>query len=203
MKKMKRLKRLYHIIVKRDIVTALYTKKFEKFGHDSVLYHPLCIRGRENICIGNQTTILNGVRMQVYNDLTGKQSKIKIGDNCYIGYNNTFLAGGNITLEDGVLMASNILISSENHSINPESPDYYMNQKLSCAPIIVGEGTWIGEKVSILSGVTIGKKCVIGAGSIVTKDIPDFSIAVGSPAKVIKKYNFNTHEWENANVENK
>lgn len=203
MKKMKRLKRLYHIIVKRDIVTALYTKKFEKFGHDSVLYHPLCIRGRENICIGNQTTILNGVRMQVYNDLTGKQSKIKIGDNCYIGYNNTFLAGGNITLEDGVLMASNILISSENHSINPESPDYYMDQKLSCAPIIVGEGTWIGEKVSILSGVTIGKKCVIGAGSIVTKDIPDFSIAVGSPAKVIKKYNFNTHEWENANVENK
>lgn len=203
MKKMKRLKRLYHIIVKRDIVTALYTKKFEKFGHDSVLYHPLCIRGRENICIGNQTTILNGVRMQVYNDLTGKQSKIKIGDNCYIGYNNTFLAGGNITLEDGVLMASNILISSENHSINPESPDYYMDQKLSCAPIIVGEGTWIGEKVSILSGVTIGKKCVIGAGSIVTKNIPDFSIAVGSPAKVIKKYNFNTHEWENANVENK
>lgn len=196
MKKMERLKRLYHIIVKRDIVTALYTKKFEKFGHDSVLYHPLCIRGRENICIGNQTTILNGVRMQVYNDLTGKQSKIKIGDNCYIGYNNTFLAGGNITLEDGVLMASNILISSENHSINPESPDYYMNQKLSCDPIIVGEGTWIGEKVSILSGVTIGKKCVIGAGSIVTKDIPDFSIAVGSPAKVIKKYNFNTHEWE-------
>ena len=196
MKKMERLKRLYHIIVKRDIVTALYTKKFEKFGHDSVLYHPLCIRGRENICIGNQTTILNGVRMQVYNDLTGKQSKIKIGDNCYIGYNNTFLAGGNITLEDGVLMASNILISSENHSINPESPDYYMNQKLSCAPIIVGEGTWIGEKVSILSGVTIGKKCVIGAGSIVTKDIPDCSIAVGSPAKVIKKYNFNTHEWE-------
>lgn len=196
MKKMERLKRLYHIIVKRDIVTALYTKKFEKFGHDSVLYHPLCIRGRENICIGNQTTILNGVRMQVYNDLTGKQSKIKIGDNCYIGYNNTFLAGGNITLEDGVLMASNILISSENHSIDPESPDYYMNQKLSCAPIIVGEGTWIGEKVSILSGVSIGKKCVIGAGSIVTKDIPDFSIAVGSPAKVIKKYNFNTHEWE-------
>lgn len=196
MKKMERLKRLYHIIVKRDIVTALYTKKFEKFGHDSVLYHPLCIRGRENICIGNHTTILNGVRMQVYNDLTGEQSKIKIGDNCYIGYNNTFLAGGNITLEDGVLMASNILISSENHSIDPESPDYYMNQKLSCAPIVVGEGTWIGEKVSILSGVTIGKKCVIGAGSIVTKDIPDFSIAVGSPAKVIKKYNFNTHEWE-------
>lgn len=196
MRKMERFKRLYHIIVKRDIVTALYTKKFEKFGHDSVLYHPLCIRGRENIYIGNHTTILNGVRMQVYNDLTGKQSKIKIGDNCYIGYNNTFLAGGNITLEDGVLMASNILISSENHSIDPESPDYYMNQKLSCAPIIVGEGTWIGEKVSILSGVTIGKKCVIGAGSIVTKDIPDFSIAVGSPAKVIKKYNFNTHEWE-------
>ena len=174
------------------VASVAMAKRMERYGADAVVAEGMEAGGH----IGNQTTILNGVRMQVYNDLTGEQSKIKIGDNCYIGYNNTFLAGGNITLEDGVLMASNILISSENHSINPESPDYYMNQKLSCAPIIVGEGTWIGEKVSILSGVTIGKKCVIGAGSIVTKDIPDFSIAVGSPAKVIKKYNFNTHEWE-------
>lgn len=190
------LKKIYRVFFKRDVVTRLYTKSFGKFGKESVLYKPLCIRGKKDIFIGNNTTILNGARIQTYNELTGLNSKIVIGDNCYIGYNNTFLAGGDIVLEDGVLMASNILLSSENHSIDPENAVYYMDQPLKCASLHIGEGTWIGERVCILPGVVIGKKCVIGAGSIVTSSIPDYSVAVGSPAKVVKHYNFEKHEWE-------
>ena len=59
----------------------------------------------------------------------------------------------------------------------------------------IGSGSWIGENACIL-GVIIGKQCVIGANSVVTKDIPDYSVAVGIPAKVIKKYNFETQQWE-------
>ena len=192
---MKLLKTFFHI-VKRDIVTSIYTKTFCDFGSDSVLYRPLYIKGKKDISIGNNTTILNNVRIQVYNDLTRLSSKVRIGNNCYIGYNNSFLAGGDIVLEDGVLLASDILVSSENHSMNPELDQYYMDQELSCMSVTICEGTWIGEKVCVMPGVKIGKKCAIGAGSIVTKDIPDFSIAVGNPAKVIKKYNFETHKWE-------
>ena len=105
-------------------------------------------------------------------------------------------SGEDIVIDDGVLMASNILISSENHSIDPENEKYYMDQPLNCKAVHVGEGTWIGEKVCIMPGVGIGKKCVIGAASIVTKSIPDYSMAVGSPAKVIKKYDFKTQRWE-------
>jgi acetyltransferase-like isoleucine patch superfamily enzyme len=60
---------------------------------------------------------------------------------------------------------------------------------------VIGEGSWLGENVCVI-GASIGKHCVIGANSVVTKDIPDYSVAVGIPAKVIKKYNFNKCEWE-------
>lgn len=190
------LKKIYHIIIKHDVVTPLYTRRFKYFGKNSVLYSPLIIRGKENISIGNDTTILNGVRIQTYNDKTGNKAKVHIGNKCFFGYNNSFLAGEDIVIDDGVLMASNILISSENHSIDPENEKYYMDQPLNCKAVHVGEGTWIGEKVCIMPGVGIGKKCVIGAASIVTKSIPDYSMAVGSPAKVIKKYDFKTQRWE-------
>ncbi|WP_405373425.1 DapH/DapD/GlmU-related protein [Pseudobutyrivibrio sp.] len=94
------------------------------------------------------------------------------------------------------MIASNVLICSENHGIDPESTTPYMSQPLISKPVSIGEGSWIGEMVCILPGVHIGKKCIIGAGSVVTKSIPDYSIAVGNPAKVIKKYNFKTHNWE-------
>jgi acetyltransferase-like isoleucine patch superfamily enzyme len=193
---MKLLKKIYHILIKRDVVTSLYTRNFKYFGKNSLLYKPKIIRKKEDISIGDNTTILNMIRIQTYNDITGLKAKVIIGNNCFIGYNNSFLAGENIVIDDGVLMASNILISSENHSINPEVNEYYMDQPLICKPVHIGEGTWIGERVCVMPGVNIGKKCIIGAGSIVTKSIPNYSMAVGSPAKIVKRYNFSTHSWE-------
>ena len=71
-----------------------------------------------------------------------------------------------------------------------------MKQDLKFKDVYVGDGTWIGEKVIILPGTSVGKKCVIGAGSIITKDVPDYCMAVGNPARVIKKYNTDTGVWE-------
>ena len=189
------LKRIYHVLLKRDIKSIFYTNRFGSFGNKSIFYKPLNIMDKKNIFIGNNTTILNNSRLQVFNKLTGLNSKITIGNNCYIGYNVSILAGENVILEDGVLLASNILISSENHGINPESDKYYSDQKLDCKSVKIKEGAWIGERVCILPGITIGKKSVIGAGSVVTKDVPDFCIAVGNPARVIKKYDFEKKEW--------
>ena len=70
------------------------------------------------------------------------------------------------------------------------------DRKLSAKPVIIHDDVWIGEMVSILPGVEIGKGSIIGANSVVTKYIPDYSIAAGNPAKVIKQYNFNTKRWE-------
>ena len=146
--------------------------------------------------MGENTTILSNNRLNVYNNLTGLKSKLILGNNCYIGFNFSALCGENITIGNEVLIASNVFISSENHGMNPESQMPYMDQPLECKPVTIDDGTWIDEKVCILSGVTIGKKCIIGAGAVVNKSIPDYSIAAGVPAKVIKKYNYKTHSWE-------
>ena len=84
---------------------------------------------------------------------------------------------------------------SENHGIYVETNVPFYAQPLQTGPIIIGEGCWIGQNVIVLPNVNIGDKCVIGANSVVTNDIPSYSIAVGMPAKVIKRYNFELHSW--------
>jgi len=122
-------------------------------------------------------------------------NKLYIGRNTYIVNRCSFLIGGDILVGDNVLIASDVLITSENHQINPEDKRSYGQQPLIAKGIQISDGCWIGEKVIILPGVNIGKKSIIGAGSVVTRNIPDYSIAVGNPAKVIKTYDFDKHEW--------
>ena len=62
--------------------------------------------------------------------------------------------------------------------------------------VLIDDGTWLGTNVVVVGNVHIGKQCVIGANSVVTKDIPDYCVAAGSPAKVLKRYNFESKEWE-------
>ena len=94
-----------------------------------------------------------------------------------------------------MLIASNVLIASENHGMDPECGIPYMDQELSSSPVSIGDGCWIGERVTVLPGVSIGAGAIIGAASVVSKDIPAHSIALGSPAKVVKKYDFDLHRW--------
>lgn len=171
-------------------------RSFGTFGNNSKLFFPYNLAGQENIAIGENTVILEHSRMNIWKDKDGNYPKVVIGNNCYIGYYFSLLAAKDIIIEDHVLFASNVLINSHSHGINPESEDYYSEQPLTGSSIKIGEGCWIGEKVCILPGVTIGKKCIIGANSVVTKSVPDFSIAVGAPARVVKRWDFDHHEWK-------
>lgn len=193
-----KLKKIYHVVVRRDVLGPIGTSKFGEVGQRATIYRPEVLdRNTKNVFVGEGTTILAHSRIQLY-PTDGVLPRITFGKDCYISYHNTFLAGGNITLGDGVLMASNILVSSENHSTDPEAGAYYMDQPIKCADVSIGDGTWLGERAMVMAGVHIGKWCVIGGGSIVTHDVPDYSIAVGSPARVIKTYDFERHEWVRA-----
>lgn len=167
-------------------------------GQDSFVYNPFIISNPQKIAIGSHVKILDNARLSIYTEDTNG-IVVQIDDGCYIGYNFSILAKDKIHIEKSVLIAANVLITSENHGMDPESSEYYMDQPLSGGPVVIGEGTWIGEKVCILPGVTIGKKCVIGAGSIVTKSIPDYCIAGGNPARILKKYDFEQHTWKRVN----
>ena len=89
------------------------------------------------------------------------------------------MSRGGITIGDNVQIAGNVQLLSNNH-------DPYDRQILTCKPIVIKDGAWIGAGATILSGVTIGKFAIVGAASVVTHDVGDYEVAVGSPAKVIK-----------------
>ena len=109
---------------------------------------------------------------------------VSVGKNFYTNHNCTILDGAPVTFGDNVFIAPNCVISTAGHAIDSEQ----RSRGLEIArPIRVGNNVWIGANVSILPGVTIGDNTIIGAGSVVNKDIPAGIIAVGNPCRVIRK----------------
>lgn len=106
-------------------------------------------------------------------------SRVKIGSRVMINSNALLMARGGITLEDDVMIAADASIITNNH-------DPYDRMLLPCRPVLIRKGAWIGAHAIILPGVCVGRYAIVGAGSVVTKDIPDYAVAVGNPAHVIR-----------------
>lgn len=111
------------------------------------------------------------------------------------------LCADEMIIEDDVTIARFVLITNENHGIDPEHELNYCQQTLKTKPAKIRRGCWIGEKVCILPEVIIGEKSIIAASSVVTKNIPPYSMAMGVPAKVVKRYNFKTQSWDKCILE--
>lgn len=118
---------------------------------------------------------------------------VNIGHNSRIGLGNVLI--GPVTIGDNVILAQNIVMSGLNHNYTDVGKPIYL-QGETVAMITIEDDCWIGANAVIVAGVTIGKHSVISGGAVVTKNIPPFCVAVGNPAKVIKKYNFETKVWE-------
>lgn len=122
---------------------------------------------------------------------------LKIGENTEIGKFSCIASANKIIIGNGVLTGPFVFIADHNHRYeDPNIPIYMQGVKVEKSDRVeIGDGTWIGAKVAICGNIHIGKHCVIGANSVVTKDIPDYSVAAGIPAKVIKRYDFEKKEW--------
>lgn len=174
---------------------AFYYKiRLKRFGSDSVLYAPLSLDGKKNISIG-QSVVVGYKTWLAAVPLTGADNcSLIIEDECCIGHFNHIFCTERIVLEKGVLTADRVYISDNLHGYE-NIHAYIKNQPIvQNGQVTIGEGSWLGENVCVL-GANIGKHCVIGANSVVTKDIPDYCVAVGAPARIIKRYNFIKHEW--------
>ncbi len=142
------------------------------------------------------------------NPLTGEsESNLTINKGCNIGRFNEIYATKEIILEENVLTAERVYITDNIHGYENIDLPIMKQPIVQKDTVRIGEGSWLGVGVSVI-GANIGKNCVIGANAVVTHDIPDYSVAVGIPAKVIKRYNFSTKRWEKTNpdgsfIENK
>lgn len=177
--------------------SAFDVSRFKRFGSNSNINSPLSIFHPEYVEIGNDTNIMLNARLDCWPSYAGIKldPKLVIGDRTQLGLNFTAICSDRLYIGDDVLVAGGVIITTQNHGMDPESERSYQRQPLISAPVYIENGCWIGEHAAILPGVTIGEKSIIGANSVVTKDIPAYSIAAGIPAKVIKTWDFEQHCW--------
>lgn len=116
-----------------------------------------------------------------------RPENITIGNDVHIGPKAYFDATGDIVIGCGVIFGPQVTIYTRSHNYDSECLEALpFDQKMVVAPVIINEYVWVGTKVIILPGVTIGRGAVIAAGAVVAKDVPEFAVVGGNPAKVIK-----------------
>lgn len=140
-----------------------------------------------NFQLGSESTI------EDFTTINNGVGDVIIGDRTRIGLGNTLI--GPITIGNDIMLAQNIVMSGLNHGYEDITKSIH-DQPVTTAQITIEDQAWIGANAIIVAGITVGKHAVVAAGSVVTKDVPAFSIVAGNPAKLMKQYNFKTKNWE-------
>src|SRR5262245_52944473 len=141
--------------------------------------------GPGGLHIGAGSWIMNGSRLHVFNVRGMPQSGIRLGRRTFVGEGTIMRGQGGIRVGDNVLFGPGVQVLAVNHVFSdPERP--VMEQGITAEGIVIEDNCWIGAGALILDGVTIGRGATVGAGSVVTSSVPAHSLAVGSPARVIR-----------------
>lgn len=177
----------------RNCWSLVVTKLF--FGQARLIRRPVYIRGRKGMSFGSGFTTGYRCRFEMFQP--NDRVTLKIGKNCKLGDQVHIVASESVTIGDDCLMASHVFISDTNHGDSTEHPMTPPDSRvLSSQQVTIGNSVWIGEGVAILPGAKIGDGCIIGAHAVVKGEIPAYTIAVGAPARAIKRYSFEKGIWE-------
>ena len=178
---------------KQLFFTGYKSRMFQAFGKNVSLGRNTTYIGEKYISIGDNTSIGNYGRLTAYGyyDKTKQYFSplLTIGNNCNIGEHSHVTVINNITIGNNVLTGPRVLITDNAHgdsetSILDKAPT--ARPLISKGGVIIEDNVWIGEGAMIMPGVRVGKGSIIAANSVVTKDIPAYSVAAGTPAKIIK-----------------
>ncbi len=167
------------------------TKLF--FRSARLVRRPVYIRGRKRMTFGPGFTTGYRCRFEMF----GSGMLLTFGKNCKLGDNVHIAASEKVSVGDNLLSASHVFISDTNHGDGSDDPTTPPDDRpLTTSPVSIGNNVWIGEGVAVLPGSKIGDGCIIGAHSVVKGEIPAYTVAVGAPAKPVKRYNFDAKLWE-------
>lgn len=150
-------------------------------------------RTRMDVVPFNAFTIGNNSTIEDFSTVNNGLGPVVIGDHVRIGMSNVII--GPVKIGSYVIFAQNVVLSGLNHSYEDVKTPTCL-QKCTTADIIIEDEVWIGANAVITAGVKVGKHSVVAGGSVVTKDVPPYSVVGGNPAKILKQYNFETSQWE-------
>ena len=149
-------------------------------------------RSRIDVFPWNQFTVGKNSLIEDFTTINNGAGDVIIGDNARIGIGSVVI--GPVRFGNKVGLGQHVFISGFNHGYEDGNVDSN-EQPLVKKTVVIDEDSHIGANCVVVAGVHIGKRCQIGAGSVVTKDIPDYSVAIGNPARVIKRYDINKQKW--------
>lgn len=167
------------------VMRPLRQRQFHSFGQGSMLHRPSWLYGTKWISVGEGVMVLPGAWLAVEHQAwNSEQPVVRIGDRVGMRTNFTLSAAQSVVIEDDVVFGGSVTVVDSDHTWADRHPNVLYNP-LETGPIHIGRGSWIGDHSTVLRDTRIGVFCLIGANSVVRGDIPDHSIAVGSPAKVV------------------
>ena len=156
-----------------------------------------CIRKRTRLDVvpWNKFNVGDDSTIEDFSAINNGVGDVLVGDRTRIGLSNTII--GPVKVGSDVRLAQNVVLSGLNHNYTSiDSPIH--KQGINTKEIVVEDESWIGANVVVVPGVTIGKHAIVAAGSVVTKDVPPYSVIGGNPARILKQYNFEAKVWEKA-----
>jgi acetyltransferase-like isoleucine patch superfamily enzyme len=162
-----------------------WKRRFHAFGQDTILHRPGSVFGAHQIAIGSHSLILAGTHLSVETPAWSRGAPVlRIGDRVGIRPYCMISAAEGIAIEDDVIIGAFSSVIDSDHTFAEGRPNV-MHNSLATAPIRIGRGTWLAERVAVLKGSAIGRCCIVGANSVVRGELPDYSIAAGAPARVV------------------
>ena len=187
------LTKLYSVWVRR-------TYPFASIGHDVSLHFTTKISRQRapRIALGNSVRLGEHVWLNPATEDPSGEPTIIIDDGCYIAYDSIISGKNRVHLERSVMVGQHVVIQDHNHAYEDVDVPIIDQSITEGGTIRIGEGSWIGHGAAILCSrgdLTIGRHCVVSANSVVMQSLPDYSVAFGIPAKIIRQYNPETRAW--------
>lgn len=173
------------VVLRSRLTAPWWRRRFSHFGEGAILHKPAWVYGPQQMSLGAHSLVLQGTWLSVESQAWDKPAPVlSIGSRVGIRPYCMISAAESIVIEDDVIIAAFSSVIDSDHTFALGRPNV-MHNPLETSPIRIGRGTWIAERVAVLRGADIGRCCIIGANSVVKGTIPDYSIAVGAPARVV------------------
>lgn len=176
---------IYRVAARNKLLHARRVRQFHSFGEASLVDRPTWLYGARHIAIGDHVIVLRGAWLAVERPAWGRADPaLRLGDRVGIRTGCTISATQSIVVENDVGMGANVSVIDSKHAWLPDDINV-LHGPVESAPIRIGAGTWLADRATVAAGADIGVQCAIGPNTVVSSTIPDYSIVLGNPGRVV------------------